>query len=219
MAKRRCLSVVAVPALASVILAGLPGGVGTAVAVSLAATAGGASRGGPAFGPLTPALTAQLSQHADEPVIVLLKSQAGQATASSGPAAAAARAAQASLDRELRAVHATGIKQFTLVNSLAATVSALEARRLAADPAVARVIPDARFTEPGPATAAVTARPGAARPVEGRARTASLPLHSIPGACSPVNESLLAPEGLARARRRTARPRRPRGRSGSPGPG
>jgi hypothetical protein len=162
MAKRRCLSVVAVPVLASVLY------------------------GGPAFGPLTPAPP---SQHVDEPVIVLLKSQAGQETAGGGPAAVAARAAQASLVRELQAVHATGIKRFTLVNSIAATVSAPEARQLAADPAVARVIPDVRFTVPGPATA-VTARPRAAR-------TASLPLHSIPGACSPVNKSLLAPEGLA----------------------
>ena len=182
MTKRAALSVVAVPVLASVILLGLPGGASAA--------------GGGLFGPLTPALTARLSQDVNEPVIVLLKSQAGQELGGGR----SARAAQASLAGELRAVHAAGIKRFTLVNSVAATVSALEARRLAADPAVARVIPDARFTVP--AKAPGPARPGAARratirPAGRRARAASPPLHNIPGACSPVNESLLAPEGLA----------------------
>ena len=176
---RTPLSAVAVSVLASVILGGLPGGVSAA-----------AASGGP-FGPLTPALTARLSQDVDEPVIVLLKSQAGGAPALA-LAPAAARAAQASLDGELRAVRATAIKRFTLVNSIAATVSALEAQRLAADPAVSRVIPDARFTMPGRATAPAVSRPG-----EGRAPAASLPLHTIPGACPPASKSLLAPEGLA----------------------
>src|SRR5579863_9130642 len=142
MAKRKFSSVVAAPALASVLIGGLLAVAGYGAAAAAAAE-GGAGSGRPAFGPLTPALTARLSQDVDEPVIVLLKHQAGQGLAGSGPgrgtpAAASARAAQASLADELRVVHATGIKRFTLVNSVAATVSALEARRLAADPAVAR---------------------------------------------------------------------------------
>ena len=72
---------------------------------------------------------------------MLLKSQAGQAPAGS-PAAAAGRPPSQGgpgvACGELQEVHATGIKRFTLVNSIAATVSALEAQRLAADPAVAR---------------------------------------------------------------------------------
>jgi len=204
MAKRTFMSVVAVPALASVILGGPSATAGGTLAGGTAG--GGAVDGGPAFGSLTPALTARLSRDVDEPVIVLLKIQAGQGLAGTrradgAPAelaqatAASARAAQASLDDELRAVHATGIKRFTLVNSIAATVSALEARRLAADPAVARVIPDLRFAVPGPppAALAVTAPGVSRRP----ARTDALPLHNIPGACAPVHESLLAPEGLA----------------------
>ncbi len=194
MAKRKSLSVVAAPALASVLLGGLPAVAGYGAATAAAAL-GGAGDGRPAFGPLTPALTARLSQDADEPVLVLLKGQAGP-----GPAAASARTAQASLVDELRLVHATGIKRFTLVNSVAATVSALEARRLAADPAVAAVIPDVRFAVPGPPPAAppvtvppVTVPAGSRRP----AGTNPVPLHDIPGACAPANRSLLAPEGLA----------------------
>jgi hypothetical protein len=194
MAKRKFLSVVAVPALASVILGGLGGG------TAARGTVGGGTVGGAAFGPLTPALTALLSRDVDEPVIVLLKRQAGRGLAGAGPAAASARAAQASLAGELRVVHATGIKRFTLVNSVAATVSAPEARRLAADPAVARVIPDVRFAVPGPPPAG-RAVPLPAVPVQVGSRRAagpaSPPLHVIPGACAPANKSLLAPEGLA----------------------
>jgi hypothetical protein len=198
MAKRKFLSVVAAPALASVLLSGLPVVAGYGAAAAAAAKSGAGS-GRPAFGPLTPALTARLSQDVDEPVIVLLKSAAGQGLAGSGPGggtpAASARAAQASLADELRVVHATGIKRFTLVDSIAATVSALEARRLAADPAVAAVIPDVRFAVPGPPPAAppMTVPAGSRRP----AGADPMPLHDIPGACAPANRSLLAPEGLA----------------------
>ncbi len=201
MTKRKFLSGVAGPALASVILGGLPAVAGCGAA---AAAEGLAAGGGPAFGPLTPALTARLSRDVDEPVIVLLKSQAGPGLAGRGPegsrwAAASARAAQASLADELEEVHATGIKRFTLVNSIAATVSALEARRLAADPGVARVIPDVRFAVSGPPPAAPAATAAAAGPAGSRRSpgTAPVPLHDIPGACARANESLLAPEGLA----------------------
>jgi hypothetical protein len=210
MAERKFLSVVAVPAVVAVILGGLP----AAAQAVTAAAAGGGAIGGRAFGPLTPALTARLSQDVDEPVIVVLRSQAGPGQAGAQgarapmAAASAATAVQASLAGELRAVHAAGIKRFTLVNSIAATVSALEARRLAADPAVAQVIPDARFTMPSPSRAA----PAVPRKAGSRARVASVSLHAIPGACAPVNKSLLAPEGLAltgtasdRAAARTAR--------------
>ena len=135
------------------------------------------------------------------PVIVLLKAQPGQGLDGRGPAVANARGAQATLVDELRAVHATGIERFTLVNSIAATDSPLEARRLAADPAVAQVIPDVRFAVPGPRRAVpAVVRPAVATvtaPAVGRARAGSVPLHDIPGACAPAHKSLLAPEGLA----------------------
>ena len=49
---------------------------------------------------------------------------------------------QAPLLRELREVHATHVKAYALVDSLAATVSKGEVARLKSDPAVREVIPD-----------------------------------------------------------------------------
>jgi hypothetical protein len=192
MTKRGFLSALVVPAAASALLGGIPV-VGVAATVAHAADA--SVPGGPALGALTSALAARLAQGADDPVFVILKSQASQAPAQSvaGAASAAVAAIQAQLVSELQAVHATGIERFTLVNSVAATVSPLEARRLAADPAVAKVIPDVPFTVPGPAFAAPAATGGAAGP----ASSTSPHLNDIPGACAPKGVSQLAPEGLA----------------------
>jgi hypothetical protein len=203
MAKRRFLSVLAVSATASALLGGVPAVADGATAVQ----AGGAGvPGGLAFAPLTSAQAAKLSSGAAQPVIVILKGHASPVPAGSRAASAesaAVTAIQAPLMSELRQVHATGIKRFTLVNAISATVSALEARRLAADPAVARVIPDQTFTIPAPVTAAYAGTPGregaaSQGSAAGRqARSTSLPLHDIPGACAPKGKSQLAPEGLA----------------------
>ena len=137
---------------------------------------------------------------------------------------------QAALLAELSEVHATGIKQFTLVNSVAATVSAAEEQRLAANAAVAQVIPDATVSIPASALGLPGARRQRPRPATtvhhitpgtptAPARTTSLPLHTIAGACAPKGQSYLAPEGLALTRRRRPiRRRPPRARSDSPGP-
>jgi len=189
MTKRRVLSVLAVSAA---VLGGAP-----AVIAAMAGPAAGASH---AFGSLTPTLTARLSQDVNQPVIVVLKSQLGQAPV--GTSAASARSAivsasQSSLLSELGQVRATKVKQLTLINSVAATVSPLEAQRLAANPAVAQVIPDATVTLPEssfglPTTAASTAA-AAATPD----RTTTAPVHNVPGACAPKGKSDLAPEGLS----------------------
>ncbi len=200
MSKRKFLSVLAVSAAATAVFGGVPAAV-------IAATAGGASATtGPAFGGLPPALAAQLSKNADRPVIVVLKNQFGQAAP--GTAAASARSAavaggQAALLAELSEVHATGIKRFTLVNSVAATLSAAEAQRLAANAAIAQVIADATVSIPASALGLPTA--SAAPATTGRpritpdapARTTSLPLNNLAGACAPKGQSYLAPEGLA----------------------
>jgi hypothetical protein len=199
MSKRKFLSVLVVSAAASAVLGGVPAAV-------IAATAGGASATtGPAFGGLPPALAAQLSKNVDRPVIVVLKNQFGRATAGT-PAASARSAAvsssQSALLTELSEVHATGIKRFTLVNSVAATVSAAEAQRLAANAAVSQVIPDATVSIPASAlglraTSAAAATTGRPRITpDAPARTTSLPLHNIAGACAPKGQSYLAPEGL-----------------------
>ncbi|HTR93812.1 MAG TPA: S8 family serine peptidase [Trebonia sp.] len=191
MAQRRFLSVLAVSAAGAALAGGIP-------AIAGAVTAG--SAGSTSVTRLSSAQIAKLSQNVDKPVIVILKSQAAQVPVSSSDAVtirtAAVKSNQASLVGELQQVAAKRIKRFTLVNSLSATVSPLEAQRLAADPAVAAVIPDTTFTITDP-TATQPAAPVPATTAS-PARTTSLPLHSIPGACvSSKSKAQTVPEGLA----------------------
>ena len=193
MGKRTFLSVLAVPAAAAALLGGVP----AASAATATAAAVAAGPGSTAYPGLTPALASVLSQNVSEPVIVLLKSQPAQAPAGSAAAraaAAAVTAAQSAVAGELQQVHATAVKRFSLVDSIAATVSPLEAQRLAADPAVAQVIPDATFAIGAPAAAA----PSSGTVVQSApARSLSLPARNVPGACAANGETQLAPEGLA----------------------
>ena len=196
MAQRRILSAVAVSAAAAALIGGIPAVV-SAVTSGSAGSAGAAGSTGLAR--LTSAQAAQLSQGADKPVIVILKSQAGQApvgTPAEVSRSAAVMQNQSSLVSELNEVAAKQVRRFTLVNSVAATVSPLEAQRLAADPAVAAVIPDATFTIADPtATEPASTGPTTAGSA---ARTTSLPLHSIPGACATSkSKAQTVPEGLA----------------------
>ena len=105
-------------------------------------------------------------------------------------------ASQTSLLSQLSQVHATSVKQFTLVNAVSATVSALEEQRLAASPAVDEVIPDATVTLPA---SALVPRPRPRRrpPPATPDRTVSKTLNNVAGACAPKGQSYLAPEGLA----------------------
>jgi Subtilase family/Peptidase inhibitor I9 len=193
MPHRKLLPVVAVSAAAAAVLGGVPAAV-------IAVTAGGAgATASPAFGSLPPALAARLAQNVNRPVIVVMKNQFGTAavgSAAAGVRSAAVSGSQSSLMSELGQVRATGVRRFTLVNSVAATVSAAEEQRLAANPAVAAVIPDATVSIPasalqlGLATATPTADTASAR-------TRSLPLRNVANACAPQGENYLAPEGLA----------------------
>jgi hypothetical protein len=138
-----------------------------------------------AMQPLSAAQAAQLSQHVTQHVIVLFKNQPRQARA--GTSAARARAGriaayQRPLMGELALVHATHVQSYTLVNSLAATVSAGEAARLQADPAVQQVIPDGPIPGPAPAAPAAAASSSA--------------LKTLPGACLPHGRVQLEPEAL-----------------------
>jgi hypothetical protein len=142
--------------------------------------------------PLTAALAAQLSTNVSQHVIVILKGQFGAApvgSAEAGARVSATAAAQAPLLSELRTVHATHVKSYQLVNSLAATVSAGEKARLEANPAIAEVIPDVTIHGAQPeavptATSATT-------------NTPSLTPNVLPGACSTSANGQLAPEGLS----------------------
>ena len=138
-----------------------------------------------AMQPLSATQAAQLSQHVNRRVVVLFRNQPRQARA--GTSAARARAGritayQKPLMGELRQVHATHVRSYTLVNSLAATVSAGEEARLKTDPAVQQVIPDGLI--PGPAPAAPTAA------------AASSAIRTLPGACLPNGRVRLEPEAL-----------------------
>ena len=155
------------------------------------ASAVGAAPVAAANQPMTAALAAQLSTNVNQHVIVILKSQFGSAAVGSTMArarVASVSAAQAPLMSELRQVHATHVKNYQLVNSLAATVSAGERARLASNPAVAEVIPDVTIQGPQPETAAAAATATKNSP--------DLTPNALPGACSSTTPQL-APEGLS----------------------
>ncbi len=157
------------------ILALLPSVAATA---ATAAPASGAARAS-ALQPMTAALAAQLSKNVSHRVIVIMRSQpkaAHMGTTASARRAAAIGSAQGPMMTELRAVHATHIQSYRLVNSLSAMVSAGEEARLQANPAVAEVIPDVLIQAPP----AQRASAPAARPAAAAAVTPNV----IPRACS-----------------------------------
>jgi hypothetical protein len=126
---------------------------------------------------------------ATTPVIVFLRDQPSLSPASARSAGRrdAIAASQAPFLSELAEVHATHVTTFSLVNAFAATVSPGEEKVLAADPAVARVIPD--DTIKGPSPAVRTKASGAA----GTHATSA----ALPGACLPKGGVELEPEGLS----------------------
>src|SRR5215469_8812735 len=110
--------------------------------------AGAASRATSVRGgqqPLTPALAKELSRDVTDKVIVVLKNQLARlpdTPANSARRTAAVAAIQRAVLSELAATHARNVKTISLVNAVAATVSPGEAKRLAGNPAVAKVTPD-----------------------------------------------------------------------------
>jgi hypothetical protein len=171
----------------------LVGASATALVVAQAATAMAApaapartSAVGLAMQPLSAAQAAQLSQNVNQHVIVLFKNQ--PAAARAGTSAFRTRADRISdyqqpLMGQLRQVHASHVQSYTLVNSVAATVSAGEESLLKANPAVQQVIPDGLVYGPTPAAPTASAN-------------ASSPLKTLPGACLPNGKVQLEPEAL-----------------------
>jgi hypothetical protein len=155
-----------------------------------------------AWRPLTTTQAAQLSRNVSQHVVVIMKQQFSAARA--GTAAAQARSSvtadeQAPLLRELHAVHAAHVKSYSLVNALAATVSAGEETRLKADPSVAEVIPDViiRGALPDQAAASTGATTGPSKSAHGRKASQDLSTNQLPGACGADGATQLAPEGLS----------------------
>jgi subtilisin family serine protease len=95
---------------------------------------------------LSAADVARLSADVTHRSIIIFRNQLAGLPASvtiANARIAAVNAAQAGVLAELRRVHARHTITFHVVNAIAATISAAEAGRLAADPAVSAVVPDA----------------------------------------------------------------------------
>jgi Subtilase family len=176
-----------------------------AVAGTAALVAGQAVTAGPAsaaqlspgalFGPMTPALAAVLSQNVDKPVIVIMKNQPAQDPV--GSSAAVTRTDnihtfQKPFMSELSEVKATHVKSYSLTDSFAATVSADEEERLAANSSIAEVIPDVTI-EGG---TGVTAAPVHALTKSSDVGPVPTPA-AVPNACGANGQVDLAPEGLS----------------------
>jgi hypothetical protein len=139
-----------------------------------------------AMQPLSTAQAAQLSKNVSQHVIVLFKNQ--PAAAHVGSSAFKNRASkiasyQQPLVGQLRQVHATHVQSYTLVNSVAATVSSGEEALLEANPAVESVIPDGLVY--GPSQSAPTT-----------AAASNSTISPLPGACLPNGKVQLEPEAL-----------------------
>jgi len=164
-----------------------------AAPMSAAAAAPGAARP-----PMTRALASQLSRGVTKHVIVIMKRQLPAAPAASAAArvrSAAIARSQAPMMSELGQVHAAHVTSFRLLNAIAATVSAAEAARLAASPAVAEVALDETIQGARPEQFGSAAGPPV-KPASASLGTSRTP-NNIPGACGRSGQVLLDPEGLA----------------------
>jgi hypothetical protein len=184
---------------------------GTSVtAVAAPAAQEGHSSG---YAPMTRALAAQLSRNVNQHVIVILKTQfaaAHEGTSASRIRSAMVASAQAPLVSELREVHATALKTYSLVNSLAATVSKGEVAWLKADPSVREVVPDFTIADASPLTGAPAT--SAKTTSRSHANSPALTPNVIPGACS-AKTPQLDPEGLALTGTDSDNPSQPTARS------
>jgi hypothetical protein len=133
---------------------------------------------------LSPAQARALSSDVTDKVIVLFKNQVAGLPDTAANAASRSDAV-ASLQRgvlsELAEVRAKSVTSISLVNAVAATVSPGAATLLAANPAVAEVIPDVLIRE----ASAPTVKPAGAA-------AAKLP----PGTCAPKGKVQLNPEAI-----------------------
>jgi hypothetical protein len=94
---------------------------------------------------LTAAQVSHLTAHATDRSIIIFRNQLASLPvrgATAQPRVTAADAAQAPVLAELRALHASHVQGFHIINAIAATISPAEAQRLRANPAVRAVVPD-----------------------------------------------------------------------------
>ena len=138
---------------------------------------------------LTAAQAAAWSKNVTDKVIVVFKNQfAGLADTPANSAARSSevRSSQRGVMTELTQTHALNVKSFSLINAVSATVSAGEAKHLAANPAVSEVVADLPIPVVGgdaPATVAHAPAKGAG-------------LKPLPGACTSGKTVQLNPEAI-----------------------
>jgi hypothetical protein len=133
--------------------------------------------------PLTAAQARALSTNVTHKVIVVLRNQVTSLPDNASNASrrtADVHAAQRGVMSDLTATRARNIKSLSLVDAVAATVSPGEAKRLAANPAVARVVPDLPIP--------LASKPQTAKPAAGT--------KPLPGACTSGKTVQLNPEAI-----------------------
>lgn len=153
------------------------------VALPVTAQAQSVPGGGAA---LTAAQARSLSRDVTDKVIVVLKNQVAgtpDTPSNSMRRTAAVRSLQRGVLSDLAATHARNVKSLSLVNAVTATVSPGEAKRLAANPAVAKVIRDRPIPVAG--TPSVTSTPKTAAGAK-----------PLPGACTSNGKVQLDPEAI-----------------------
>ena len=134
---------------------------------------------------------ASLSTKVTERVIVVMQNQlAGVPDSAPNVArrAAMARSTQASVMTQMTQTHARSVKSLSLINAVVATVSPAAAKQLAANPAVARVVPDRAIPIDATPPAVQARLAKLAKPAAGT--------KPLPGVCAPGNRVQLNPEAI-----------------------
>jgi hypothetical protein len=175
--------------------------VATAVLLVSSAAASGRYVGGSLK--LTASMAHELSQNANQHVIVIMKSQPRERRAGT-PAFAvradAIKANQAPFIEELHAVNASHVRSFQVINAFAATVSSAEKKLLRSNSRVAKVIPDVTIHAAMPNVvtprATTTSSPFGAKAAGLFSTPSDITPNTIPGACSATTPQL-DPEGLS----------------------
>src|ERR1700744_1924868 len=147
--------------------------IGIAAGASLACVLAGAATATAATSART--ATSPSAAAKSSPVIVILNNQSGTAATTESP-----------LISQVKAAGGTNVIGYSAVASFAATVSPAEAASLAANPAVASVVPDQKISVTPSTASQVPAKP------TGRATGGSSPVSSI---CGTASKPLL-PEDL-----------------------
>jgi subtilisin family serine protease len=135
--------------------------------------------------PLTASQAQALSTNVTDKVIVVFKNQLSatpDSPSNSANRVAAVNQVQSGVVHELAATGAREVKSFQLINAVSATVSPGEAQRLAANPAIAKVVQD----EPIPLTSSAPTA----------ATTAASGITPLPGACAPNGQVQLDPQAI-----------------------